>query len=181
MTRVMSIDVPISPSRPSQRWTSRPAPGAAKFVMRDAPLWLPPRPATGAHALRVLVAEDEPAVRLTISTIVERSGSACLLAEDGDQAWELWNSDQPDVVIADWEMPGISGAELVGRIRAAARPTSSHVIVVAGEAVHHTADDAFHAGADDVLFKPLQRRSLERLLVVAGRLVALNRSRAAEA
>ena len=62
-----------------------------------------------AMPLDVLVVEDDASARRAIETAVRALGHDCRAAGDGDRAWSLLEQRRADVVIADWEMPGISG------------------------------------------------------------------------
>ena len=68
--------------------------------------------------MRVLVAEDDAVSRIILRRAVEKFGHECLVAEDGERAWETYlGGPDVDVVISDWMMPGIDGLELCRRIR----------------------------------------------------------------
>ena len=87
----------------------------------DATLASPP-PATPpvTASVRILVAEDQPEVRLLIKRVLERAGYAVLLAADGNEALHLAQL-QPDsslVLVTDYDMPGLRGDELALALRA---------------------------------------------------------------
>jgi CheY-like chemotaxis protein len=69
--------------------------------------------------LKVLIAEDEAISRTVLQQAVERFGHESLVAEDGEKAWELFQSteEELDVVISDWMMPGLDGPEVCRRVR----------------------------------------------------------------
>lgn len=68
--------------------------------------------------MRILIAEDDTVSRTILWHSVERFGHEFLAAEDGEKAWELFQStSEVDVVISDWMMPGMDGLELCRRIR----------------------------------------------------------------
>lgn len=72
---------------------------------------------------RVLVVEDNPALRKVLVNIVKKLGYLHILeADDGQPAWEQVEQGGVGLVLADWSMPGMSGLELLKRIRAAAPP-----------------------------------------------------------
>lgn len=84
----------------------------------------------GTHGLRLLVAEDDPAVAEALSELLTLMGFEPLLARDGWQALQAAAYHRFDMLVTDLEMPRIGGAELVFRLRAA-RPDLP-VIVVSG-------------------------------------------------
>jgi diguanylate cyclase (GGDEF)-like protein len=124
--------------------------------------------------LNILIVDDEPGTRLTVTAAVERLGHRAAQAADGVEAWTAFQRDRPQVVITDWDMPGIDGTELARRIRADNEPTYTFVMVLTGRADEHAAREAMRAGADDVLAKPLDPAELERKLIAAERVTSLH-------
>ena len=125
--------------------------------------------------MKVLIAEDEAVPRVILQAALRRGGHECVVATDGDEAWRLFVSDAPEVVISDWQMPGGNGLELCRRIRE--RPGSAYpyfIFLTALEEQGHVVE-AMQAGADDFLMKPLNPVALEAALIAASRLTALHR------
>jgi len=125
--------------------------------------------------MHILIADDDPGTRLIVAAAVERLGHECTVAEDGAEAWRRFAKTAPDVVITDWEMPGIDGTELTRRIRSQDAVPYPDVIILTARADQDHALHAMEAGADDLVFKPLAREALERMLVGAARVTALHR------
>src|SRR5919109_920726 len=123
----------------------------------------------------VLIADDDAGTRLLVSAAVERLGHRCSVAEDGGEAWRRYRDALPDVVITDWQMPGMDGTALAKAIRAHSPSSYAYVIVLTGAADEESARAAMEAGADDLLLKPLDVAQLERKLIAAGRVTALHR------
>jgi diguanylate cyclase (GGDEF)-like protein len=115
----------------------------------------------------VLVADEEPAARFLLQRAIEAAGHECVAVDDGAAALEKFRELTPDVVIADWYLPGVTGDELCRRIRE--EPSGGHpffVILVAlddGDRVRQ----GLLAGADDFLAKPFDREDLDMLLDAA--------------
>src|SRR5919197_1502478 len=125
--------------------------------------------------MHILIADDDPGTRLTISAAVERLGHRCTVAEDGEAAWRAYQAETPDAVITDWQMPGMDGTALVQAIRAHGDDRYSYVIVLTGVADEESARATMQAGADDLLLKPLEPAQLERKLIAAERVTAMHR------
>jgi diguanylate cyclase (GGDEF)-like protein len=125
--------------------------------------------------MHVLIADDDPTTRIVVSAAVEELGHRCTLAEDGDEAWQRFQAEGPEVVITDWQMPGMDGAALSRAIRERATAGYAYVIVLTGAADEAAARQTMEAGADDLLLKPLDPAQLERKLIAAGRVTALHR------
>ena len=125
--------------------------------------------------MHVLIADDDPGTRLLVSTCVERLGHTCTAATDGSEAWRLYQEETPEVVITDWEMPGMDGTALSRAIRGHSAGLYPYVIVLTGAADEAAARSTMEAGADDLLLKPPDLAQLERKLIAAGRVTALHR------
>ncbi len=67
--------------------------------------------------MHILIADDEPTSRLLVAAAVQRLGHRATIVEDGADAWARFVDLAPDVVITDWDMPGMDGTELTSRIR----------------------------------------------------------------
>ena len=109
---------------------------------------------------RILVIDDETAVRESLKMILEYDGYDCLLAPSGYDGIERVERDSPDFVFLDVKMPGMDGLEVLRRIREldALLP----VVMISGHATVSTAVEATKLGAFDFLEKPI---STERILV----------------
>ena len=123
----------------------------------------------------VLIADDDAGTRLLVSAAVERLGHRCTVAEDGSEAWRRYRELLPDVVITDWQMPGMDGTQLAEAIRGHSGAPYAYVIVLTGAADEDAARRTMEVGADDLLLKPLDAAALERKLIAAGRVTQLHR------
>jgi two-component system, cell cycle response regulator len=125
--------------------------------------------------MNVLIADDDAGTRLLVSAAVEQLGHRCTVAEDGGEAWRRYQELLPDVVITDWQMPGMDGTELAEAIRGLSGAPYAYVIVLTGAADEDAARRTMEVGADDLLLKPLDLAQLERKLIAAGRVTAMHR------
>ncbi|MEC8511023.1 MAG: LytTR family DNA-binding domain-containing protein [Planctomycetota bacterium] len=117
-----------------------------------------------SHArIRVLVADDEPAARAALTSLVTADPNLELVAEcaDGSEALSRATELAPDLLILDVRMPGVTGLEVV-----AALPEDRRPLVVFATAHDDHAVDAFELHAVDYLLKPFDderfRKALER-------------------
>ncbi len=132
---------------------------------------------------RILVIDDEAAIRDAMRMILEYEGYDCLLAPTGQDGITMVEREAPDLVFLDIKMPGMDGLEVLDRIRVMA--DGLPVVMISGHATVSTAVDATKRGAFDFIEKPLES---ERVLVTVrnaldqSRLVTENRAlrRAAE-
>ncbi|MGU1547355.1 two-component system response regulator RssB [Pseudomonas aeruginosa] len=117
----------------------------------------------------LLIIDDDEVVRESLAAYLEDSNFKVLQALNGLQGLQIFESEQPDLVICDLCMPQIDGLELIRRIRQTASETP--IIVLSGAGVMSDAVEALRLGAADYLIKPLEdlavlehsvRRALDR-------------------
>jgi len=126
--------------------------------------------------LRVLIAEDDAVSRVILNRAIEKFGHECLTAEDGAEAWDLYQkTPEIDVVISDWMMPGMDGLELCRRVRATETPWYTFFVFLTALGDKEHLLEGMHAGADDYLAKPLDREQLQVRLIAASRVTSLHR------
>jgi len=115
-----------------------------------------PRPDAGRRA-RVLVVDDDPTVSDVVRRYLERAGFDVDKAGDGPTALAMAADHQPDLVVLDLMLPGMSGLEVCRRLR-----RSSDVPVVMLTALGEESDRVvgFETGADDYVTKPFSPREL---------------------
>ncbi len=126
----------------------------------------------------VLVADDDATSRTLLASRVHRLGHAIATAASGTEAWEVFETMRPNLVVADWQMPGIDGIELCRRIRQQVGDDCFIMLVT----VRDTDEDlqaALAAGADDYLTKPVTSNQFRARVVIAQRRLALARARRA--
>jgi uncharacterized protein (TIGR02266 family) len=121
---------------------------------------------------KILVVDDAPMFRELESLFLARTGRV-FTASSGEEALDVAQRERPDIVVADYSMPGMSGSDLCRRIKADPDLQGTPVVIVLGSETGEERARAIRAGADDVIEKPLDRHSLiqsvNRLLRVAVR------------
>lgn len=125
--------------------------------------------------MRILIAEDDAVPRMILKIAVEKFGHACLVAEDGAQAWDMYQNGSVNVVISDRVMPGMDGMELCRRIRATPKPGYTYFIFLSAMGEREESFAGLQAGADDYLTKPFDPDELRARLLVAARVTELHR------
>jgi sigma-B regulation protein RsbU (phosphoserine phosphatase) len=116
---------------------------------------------------KILIADDQELIRFKLQTDLQKWGHEVTAAEDGEQAWELFQQGDFSIVITDWMMPHVDGLELVRRIRASRTENYVYVVMLTAKAEKHDIVAGMGAGADDFLAKPFHRDELQ-LRVRAG-------------
>jgi sigma-B regulation protein RsbU (phosphoserine phosphatase) len=125
--------------------------------------------------INILIADDHELSRFKLKTDLEKWGHEVTAAEDGEQAWELFQRHRFAIVITDWMMPKLDGLELVKMIRAADCADYVYIIMLTAKAEKHDIVAGMGAGADDFLVKPFHRDELQVRLRAGIRITKLNR------
>ena len=113
---------------------------------------------------RILVAEDNADARLLIRSLLEPLGFVVGEAEDGMRAIEQFDIFKADLILMDWRMPRLSGIEATRRIRAVQANHPLKILMFTANAFAEQRHEALAAGADDLLFKPLEEDALFTML-----------------
>lgn len=105
----------------------------------------------------VLLVDDEPALRESLSYTLQKEGYEVTTAVDGHSAIKQFHKQVPDIVLLDWMLPEVDGMEVCWRIRA-----FSKVPIVMLTAKDQDMDKVrgLEAGADDYVIKPFNTREL---------------------
>jgi two-component system KDP operon response regulator KdpE len=107
---------------------------------------------TGAGPLRVLVVDDEPAIRRFLRAGLASQGYVVSELEEGLPAVDIARRKGTDLIVLDLGLPDIDGTEVIGRIRAAG--SAVPIIVLSSRSDEAAKVDALDLGADDFVTKP---------------------------
>jgi phosphoserine phosphatase RsbU/P len=128
-------------------------------------------------SLNILIVDDDDLFLEVLALEMEALGCSVQIAADGAAALVHVQLAPVDVLITDWQMPGMDGLELVRQVRAAAvQNRFLHIVMMTARADSSTIRAATLAGVDDFLFKPLDPLQLELTVASARRNVRLHRS-----
>jgi len=113
-------------------------------------------------SLRVLVAEDNEFNATLLYELLRKRGHEVHLAQNGNEALDLLETERFDLMLLDLHMPGADGFEVIGRVRARERGTGRHLPVIASTARSRREDRerCLNAGMDDFLSKPISSEAL---------------------
>jgi two-component system, OmpR family, response regulator len=106
--------------------------------------------AAGDYRPPVLVADDDPDIRTMVRMLLELDGHRVLEARDGTSAWEMIESHSPSVVVADVQMPGMTGLQLCRKVKDSAHSAVRIIVYTAGMA---SREDSMTAGCDAYFLK----------------------------
>jgi two-component system phosphate regulon response regulator PhoB len=110
--------------------------------------------------MKVLVVEDDLDIQELVVSLLSRAGYDVLAESNGDSGLAAALTQQPDLAILDWMMPGLSGVEVCRAMRADPGAKTIAVLMLTSKAQEADIDQAFTVGADDYMVKPFRGREL---------------------
>jgi two-component system cell cycle response regulator len=123
------------------------------------------------EAPRVLIVEDDPVFAMLIQRLFRSQGVDSQHASDGETALRLHQENHYRMVVSDWMMPGMDGVSLCREFRQIQGPYT-YFLLCSARGERDDRLEAFEAGVDDFLSKPLDKEEFQARLKVARRLLA---------
>lgn len=115
--------------------------------------------------MQILAVDDQAAMRGIMKTLLGELGfSNITLANDGDEAFASLQKGGYDLVVSDWNMPNMSGLELLKAIRADDSLSALPVLLVTGEAKKEQIVEAAQCGVNGYVVKPFTAGTLKEKL-----------------
>ncbi|HTT48994.1 MAG TPA: response regulator [Pseudolabrys sp.] len=108
---------------------------------------------------KVLVVDDDPAVRKSIDRVLTDKGYAVITAQDGEEALRKLNEEKYDLVYTDIRMPGMDGLEVAEQVKA--RKPWTPVVIITGYGTEAAEARAKAAGVSSFVHKPLSPEMIE--------------------
>jgi DNA-binding response OmpR family regulator len=108
----------------------------------------------------VVVVDDDPDIRELVAMKLSNAGYTVAVEADGESGLATARSVEPDLVVLDWMMPGLTGIEVCRALRDDPRTAATAVMLLTARAQEHDIETGFAAGADDYLVKPFSVREL---------------------
>ena len=109
---------------------------------------------------RVLIADDEPNIVLTLSFMLKREGYEVLTAPDGSQALAAIRAERPRLVLLDGAMPGMTGFEVCEAVRADPAISETPILMLTAKGRETDIARGMGAGATAYVTKPFSTREL---------------------
>jgi len=110
--------------------------------------------------IRILVADDDHDIRDLVTYKLGQAGYTVQAVTSGTQALAAIEADPPDLAVLDMMMPGLSGIDVLRKIRDDERISGVRVILLTARARDADVDAGFATGADDYIIKPFSPREL---------------------
>ncbi len=129
--------------------------------------------------MKLLLIEDNEAMRTTLQRSFERLGMQVSACGDGARALDRWQASVPDVVLLDLSLPGVDGLQVLAAARAAGLATPVLILTARGTVGDRVL--GLNTGADDYLAKPFDLDELEARVRALARRGAAADDRASEA
>lgn len=119
--------------------------------------------------MKALVVDDSRSMRAILAKQLKELGFTVAEAQNGQEALAQLHADgATDLVLLDWNMPGMDGAEVLAIIRSEPNYRNVRVMMVTTESEMSQVAVALEAGANEYLMKPFDRASLVEKLVLLG-------------
>lgn len=104
---------------------------------------------------KVLIVDDYASIRKVIRNLLKQSGYKNIVeAEDGVMALRMLKSQKIDIVVSDWNMPNMTGLELLRAVRADPDLAKMPFLMITAEALHDNVLAAVKAGVSNYIVKP---------------------------
>jgi two-component system chemotaxis response regulator CheY len=111
--------------------------------------------------MRILVVDDFSTMRKIIKNILRQLGfNNVVESDDGTTAWETLNRDNIDFIISDWNMPQMTGIELLRKVRASEEYSTTPFLMVTAEAQQENIIEAVQAKVSNYIVKPFTPETL---------------------
>ncbi len=113
--------------------------------------------------MRVLVVDDFSTMRRIVKNILRQIGFTNIVeADDGTTAWETLNKDKIDFIISDWNMPNMTGIELLRKVRASEEFGDLPFLMVTAEAQQENIIEAVQAKVSNYIVKPFTAETMKQ-------------------
>lgn len=111
--------------------------------------------------MRVLIVDDFSTMRRIIKNIMRQLGYNNIVeADDGTTAWDTLNKDKIDFIVSDWNMPKMTGIELLRKVRASEEFSDMPFLMVTAEAQQENIIEAVQAKVSNYIVKPFTAETL---------------------
>ncbi|MFK5986727.1 MAG: response regulator [Pseudomonadota bacterium] len=109
----------------------------------------------------ILIIDDDASIGfLTKARLSKHDNYDVVVAHNGLEGIKLVNNKKPDLILLDWEMPGINGIEVLKQIKKQSETSNIPVVMLTGKNLVGEIEDAFKAGADAYITKPIDLKKL---------------------
>jgi two-component system chemotaxis response regulator CheY len=112
-------------------------------------------------SIKILIVDDFATMRRILKNILKQLGFKTLVeADDGTTAWEVLEGQSIDLIISDWNMPKMTGLELLKKVRASEAYKKTPFLMVTAEAQKQNVIEAVQAGVSNYVVKPFTAEAI---------------------
>lgn len=131
---------------------------------------------SNSHA-EILVVDDDAMSRRVLAQLLGSAGYNCRVSNDGSEALETIHARPPSLLLLDFDMPGLNGAEVLTRLRSDENPTVAQIpaIMLTAHGSEQSEVSCLQAGADDFVTKPVNASVLRARIETQLRLRSMRR------
>ncbi|MEE4359487.1 MAG: HD domain-containing phosphohydrolase [Desulfococcaceae bacterium] len=123
--------------------------------------------------MKILIADDDLTVPKVLVRLLKPYNFHCLVAKDGQEAWDIWQREKPRIVVTDLMMPLVNGLELCEKIRNHAAEDYTYVVMLSGKNESRDIVRGLEGGIDDYITKPVRLKEFEARIAIGARIVNL--------
>jgi DNA-binding response OmpR family regulator len=113
---------------------------------------------------RVLIAEDEPSIVLSLEFLLAEAGHEVFTARDGSEALATAAKHRPDLIVLDIMLPIVNGFEVCRSVRADAQLAATKILMLTARGREHEVARGLALGADAYVTKPFATRELMEIV-----------------
>ncbi len=111
--------------------------------------------------MKILIVDDFSTMRRIVKNLLKELGFHDFQeADDGVTAWPMLQEGHYDFIVSDWNMPGMTGIELLRRVRADQRLKETPFLLITAEAKRNQMLEAAESGVDGYIVKPFTANAL---------------------
>lgn len=126
--------------------------------------------------LSILVVDDDATTRMLLKKLLTAAGHTVFEAADGREGFQRAQEKKPDLMIVDWAMPEMDGSTLIRTLRGTSIGEDVYIVMLTAHDENERLIDAFEAGADDFVGKPIEPRILQARLSAGLRAINARRT-----
>jgi two-component system, OmpR family, phosphate regulon response regulator PhoB len=159
-SKTMRAAAPVSSERPTQPSMKDPSSEDRISSVPSFAHWKTSDPFTQGPAARVLLVDDDQDIREVVGAMLDAVGLTVDAATSAEEALERVRAEAFDLVVLDWNLPGMTGIELCRLIRKDKKLSRLPVLFLTAHASSRDVVEAFASGADDYVVKPFRAPEL---------------------
>ena len=116
-------------------------------------------------AKKILIAEDEPNIVLSLEFLLKGAGYEVAVARDGSEALKLTSTLRPDLIVLDVMLPSVNGFEVCRQVRGNRETKDTRILILTARGRESEVEKGMAAGANAYLTKPFATKELMKAIV----------------